>query len=551
MYKVLLVDDEADVREGLLGEIDWQRHGFIIAGTAENGQEALELCERLAPDVVITDISMPFMNGLELSHWLRQHQPLVKIVILTGYDEFDYARQAVRLSVDEYLLKPFSSDTFSELLDKIRHRIEDEVAKREDMQRLKEHYRTSLPLLGEGFLASLLTRKLSRSVIEEKAESYGLRLNGAGYAAAVLALHQGEDGDHVAEPDSLRGSGDIELMLQAMLNIAREWWSAAQLGSAFIHQESVALIGIDTDGEGDAWARRMGETLDNIVRSIRHYLKLSTTIGVGSVASDLSHLKDSYSDALLALDYRLVVGTGKVIYIGDMEHRVAEKLRLDELKAGALVRSLKVGTPEELREAVAAIFAEPAGYACAYGDVQVYLLEVCTAVWRTAQDAGMALDELFGQGFQLHVELFRLAGLQEMEQWFHDVCLRIMQAIASKRQYTYKDMVEKAIHYTKENYGNPDLSIQQVCSLLHISTGYFSGLFKKETRMTFVQYLMHIRMEAAMALLRETELKAFEIAERVGFADPNYFSFCFKKRLGISPKEYRSRPETGSGELLS
>ncbi|MFF2889732.1 response regulator [Paenibacillus sp. NPDC057967] len=551
MYKVLLVDDEADVREGLLGEIDWRKHGFVIAGTAENGQEALELCERLAPDVVITDISMPFMNGLELSHWLRQHQPLVKIVILTGYDEFDYARQAVTLSVDEYLLKPFSSDTFAELLGKIRDRIEAEVAEREDMQRLKEHYRTSLPLLGEGFLASLLTRKLSKSVIEEKARSYGLHLKGTGYTAAVLALHQGEDSEGAADSESLRGSGDTELMLQAMLNIAREWWDAAQLGSAFIHQESVALIGIDSAAEGEAWATRMGETLDNIVRSICHYLKLSTTIGVGSVAEELSHLKDSYSDALLALDYRLVLGSGKVIYIGDMEHRAGEKLRLDELKTGALVRSLKVGTPSELREAVSALFAEPARHGYAYSDIQVYLLEVCTTVWRTAQDAGLALDELFGQGFQLHLELFRFAGILEMEQWLQDVCLRIMQEIASKRQYTYKDLVEKAIHYTKENYGDPDLSIQQVCAMLHISAGYFSGVFKKETRMTFVQYLMHIRMEAAMALLRETGLKAFEIAERVGFADPNYFSFCFKKRLGISPKEYRGRLEAGSGELPS
>ncbi|REK74309.1 response regulator [Paenibacillus paeoniae] len=551
MYKVLLVDDEADVREGLLGEIDWDQHGFTIVGTAENGQEALELCERLAPDVVITDISMPFMNGLELSHWLRQHQPLVKIVILTGYDEFDYARQAVRLSVDEYLLKPFSSDTFSELLDKIKHRIEAEVAEREDIHRLEEHYRTSLPLLGEGFLASLLTRKLSRSVIEEKAHSYGLRLKGSGYAAAVLALHHGEDGERATDSDSLRGSGDMELMLQAMLNIVREWWDAGQLGNVFIHQESVALIGIDSECEGEAWERRMSETLDNIVRSIRHYLKLSTTIGVGSVTTDLSHLKDSYSDALLALDYRLVLGSGKVIYIGDMEHRIGKKLRLDELKASALIRGLKVGTPAELREAVSVIFAEPAQYAYAYGDIQVYLLEVCTTVWRTAQDAGLALDDLFGQSFQLHMELFRYAGMQEMELWFHDICLRILQAIASKRQYTYKDLVEKAILYTKEHYGDPDLSIQQVCAMLHISAGYFSGVFKKETRMTFGQYLMHIRMEAAMALLRETELKAFEIAERVGFADPNYFSFCFKKRLGISPKEYRSRPEANHGELSS
>lgn len=178
MYKVLLVDDEADVREGLVQEIQWGACGFTIEGTAENGREAMELAERLEPDVVITDISMPFQDGLQLASWLREFQPLCKIVILTGYDEFDYARQAITLSVDEYLLKPFSAESFTELLGKIKDKIDMEVTEREDVRQLKEHYRTSLPLLRESFLASLLTRKLPRSIIEEKTRNYGLSLNG-------------------------------------------------------------------------------------------------------------------------------------------------------------------------------------------------------------------------------------------------------------------------------------------------------------------------------------------------------------------------------------
>src|SRR5690606_30078525 len=139
------VDDEADVREGLVHEIDWPAFGFEVVGTAENGKEAMELYERLKPDVVITDISMPFLDGLKLSEWLHEYYPLTKVVILTGYDEFDYVQRAVRLSVDEYLLKPFSSENLTEVLSKIRHKIETERAEREDIRQLKEHYRTSLP----------------------------------------------------------------------------------------------------------------------------------------------------------------------------------------------------------------------------------------------------------------------------------------------------------------------------------------------------------------------------------------------------------------------
>lgn len=134
MYRVLLVDDEEDVREGLVVEVDWEALDLRIVGLAENGREALEMAERVEPDIVVTDISMPFMNGLELAQRLRKRNPLVKVVILTGYDEFDYARQAISLSVDEYLLKPFSAGHLTELLTRLRAQMASEVAEREDVQ---------------------------------------------------------------------------------------------------------------------------------------------------------------------------------------------------------------------------------------------------------------------------------------------------------------------------------------------------------------------------------------------------------------------------------
>ncbi|EXX89811.1 AraC family transcriptional regulator, partial [Paenibacillus darwinianus] len=472
----------------------------------------------------------------------------VKIVLLTGYDEFDYAQRAIRVGVDEYLLKPFSADNLTRMLAKIRDKIEAEVAEREDVRQLKEHYRTSLPLLRATFLASLLTRKLSRSAIEEKARNYDLRLSGSGYAIAVITPHQQEGGGETASEHSLRGSGDLDLKLFAVLNIAAEIWEQQNLGSAFIHQDKIVLMTVFADSGMEGWTRQAQDALETVLRSIDHYLKLPVTIGAGSVVTALSDVKYSFEDAMLALDYRLVPGTERLIYIHDVERRPAEKLRFDELQEQALIRCLKVGTDEELRETVDAIFGELTRTAAAYGDLQVYLLEVVTAVLKTAKDADVDMDALFGAGFQLYAEIFRFSGLSEAQRWFNELCLRILQHIASRRQHTYKDIVEKAVAYTKEHYNDPDISIQRVCSHLHISTGYFSGLFKKEVKMTFVHYVMHIRMEKAKELLRTTELKAFEIADRVGFADPNYFSFCFKKQVGVSPKDYRSRIGAAEGE---
>ncbi|SEB03794.1 response regulator [Paenibacillus sp. 276b] len=535
MYRVLLVDDEEDVREGLVVEVDWEALDLRIVGLAENGREALEMAERVEPDIVVTDISMPFMDGLELARRLRERNPLVKVVILTGYDEFDYARQAVSLSVDEYLLKPFSAGHLTELLTRLRAQMAAEVAEREDVQQLRDHYYTSLPLLQADLMATLLHRQKSPEYIHGKAKQCGLDLHGERYGVSVLTLHM--DGDQ---------SADAELKQFAALNIAAEVWTEHGAGHAFMHQETIVLLYVDRWG-GEDGEKRQQQALENVMRSINHYLRIPATVGSGSIVNTLAGVKHAYEDALLALDYRLVPGTDPLIYIADVERQTAGKLRFDELKQQTLTRCLKAGTQAELEDALEIIFRE---ITVEHGrsDIQLYLIEVLTNVWKAAQASGEAMKDIFGAGFQLYADLFRLPGLSEAQGKVHEVCLLVQHRIASGRQHVYKDIVEQALSFTKEHYADPDLSIQKVCGHLHISSGYFCGIFKKEVQLTFLQYLMQIRMEAAKELLRSTEMKSFEIAGQVGFAEPNYFSFCFKKHIGVSPKEYRKQTALTASE---
>ncbi|MGV2883141.1 response regulator [Paenibacillus taichungensis] len=538
MYRVLLVDDEEDVREGLVVEVDWEALDLRIVGLAENGREALEMAERVEPDIVVTDISMPFMDGLELAKRLRERNPLVKVVILTGYDEFDYARQAVSLSVDEYLLKPFSAGHLTELLTRLRAQMAAEVAEREDVQQLRDHYYTSLPLLQADLMATLLHRQKSPEYIHGKAKQCGLDLHGERYGVSVLTLHM--DGEQ---------SADTELKQFAALNIAAEVWTEHGAGHAFMHQETIVLLYVDRWG-GEDGEKRQQQALENVMRSINHYLRIPATVGSGSIVNTLAGVKHAYEDALLALDYRLVPGTDPLIYIADVERQTAGKLRFDELKQQTLTRCLKAGTQAELEDALEIIFRE---ITVEHGrsDIQLYLIEVLTNVWKAAQASGEAMEDIFGAGFQLYADLFRLPGLSEAQGKVREVCLLVQHRIASGRQHVYKDIVEQALSFTKEHYADPDLSIQKVCGHLHISSGYFCGIFKKEVQLTFLQYLMQIRMEAAKELLRSTEMKSFEIAGQVGFAEPNYFSFCFKKHIGVSPKEYRKQTALTASEGTS
>ncbi|NOU96915.1 response regulator [Paenibacillus sp. LMG 31456] len=557
MYKLILVEDEEDVRESVVQEIDWAQYGFEVVDNAENGKEAQDMIERWLPDVVVTDIKMPFMDGMQLSEWIRDKYPTTKIIILTGFDEFEYAQKAVKMHIDEFVLKPFSSRELINALIKIKLLIDEEMAQKENIQALQEHYRQSLPVLREVFLASLINRRLRRAEIEEKSLNYNVNLQGRSFLLSVLSIDnpewQGDLADNQqqaqarnqAASHSLKYSKDNELKWFAVLNISEEIFNRVNQGIVFLHHDHIVLLTVDEDASGDAVMKRTLAVLEEIRQNVDKYLKFTVTIGVGTVTEDITNISYSHKDAIFALDYRLILGNNRVICIDDVETRFVEKLRFDELKEHALIRCIKVGTLQELKEIIDDLFLGIADTQVSIKDYQIYLLEILTAILKAAKAADMDLDATLGSDFNPFAEVNTFTNLQEAKQWITGLCSKLMSHIVSDRQSAYKSLVDKAKEYTRMNFQESDISITKVCQYLHISAGYFSGIFKKETKMTFVGYLMQIRMEAAKELLRTTDLRTLDIAERVGYSEPNYFSFSFRKHVGVSPKEYRSSSREG------
>lgn len=527
MYKLLLVDDEVDVREGLLHLIDWRSIGCEVVDTAENGREAMELVEKYLPDIVVTDIQMPFMNGLQLSEWIRSVYPDTKIVILTGFEEFEYAQRAVSLGIDDYLLKPFSAGELCAVLDKVKVRLDQQRQAKEDIQQLKEHYFRNLPVLRSLFLNSLVSHVLGREEILEKCSQYDLDLQGEGYMVAVI--HR----DEIQERDP-------ELQLFAVLNVAEELVSRCSRSLVFIHLNAVIVLAVFDSRDHEEMTSRTLKLLEEIRYTAERYLKLTLTIGAGSAVNELSELNSSYQDAMRALDYQLILGNNKVIWIDDVEMRQVVPFIFDKEKERELIRCLKLGSDEELEQLLDELFNGLLDSRTTDQDLQAYLLLMLTAVVKAAQEMHENLDALFGETGAFLGQFSRLNYSAEAKGWFTGICFTLKRSIASERQTGYQKLVEEAKQFMNEHYQDCELSIGKVCKQLHISTGYFSNIFKKETKTTFVSYLMGLRMEAAKHLLLTTDMKSFEIAERVGFADPNYFSFCFRKKFGISPKEFRN-----------
>lgn len=468
---------------------------------------------------------------------------------MTGYEEFEYAQKAIRLGIDEYVLKPFSARELAEILTKVKMQIDEEVAAKENVQLLTEHYRKNLPILQSLFLSSLVSRRLQETEIHEKCEHYDLDLSGERYQVSVIGIDStavrressgsGEPGNRQASV-SLKDTNDTQLQLFAVYNIAEEMVRLHSGDRAFIHHDEVVVLSIAEPSMEDQLADRTLQLLEEIRFSVERFLKLTVTIGAGSEVEQLSELAGSYEEAVKALDYRVILGGNKVIWIEDVESRQYVPLSMDELREKELVRCLKVGSDQELTDLLEELFSALADSKASYQDFQVYLLEMLTSVIKVAKDVHVDLDKLFGEGAGFLGQFIKFSHAEEAKTWFLDVCMKLKHSIASDRQSSYNKLVDEAKDYIMTHYGDNDISIARVCQHLHISTGYFSNIFKKETKTTFVNYLMGVRMDAAQDLLATTDLKAFEIAERVGFADPNYFSFCFRKKYGISPKEYRT-----------
>ncbi|MBU3127748.1 response regulator [Clostridium tagluense] len=536
MYKLILVDDEEEVRKGIIQKIKWQEYGFELVGEAENGREALEMAEKFTPDVVVTDIKMPFMDGLQLSEELRKRFPTIKIIILTGFDKFEYAQKAVNLNIALYALKPVCSKEFIEVLLRVKSQIDEEMLKKKDMEALKEHYARSLPILKEKFLTYLITSKASKEEIEEKCKNYNINLNGNRFAVAAINI------DNKVEYKDKKNdnSNEIDLNKFATLNIVEEILSKNNRGIAFIHNELIVLISPHLEEDRGFIFNTVQSTLEEIRQNIEKYLKFTITIGLGTIISDVSHISDSYKNAILALDYRFIMGNNRIIWIEDIEPSSSKKKVFDEIMEHDLRSSIKVGTEIEIIKTIEGLFYELIDAKATFKHFQIYLLEILTTIIKTAESLDVDLTYIFGENYNLFVELYEFNDLNQVKNWFQYISIKIRNYITKDRQDNCTLLVEKAKAYINKYYSDSSITINSLCNYLYISPTYFSFIFKKETKMTFINYLTQIRMDASKELIKTSKLKSFEIAYKVGYSEANYFSYCFKKHFGISPSEYRN-----------
>ena len=527
-YRVLLADDEEEIRVGIIRKIDWAGLGFALVGEAENGAEALELAEQLGPDVVLTDIKMPFMDGLELCRRLRQTLPAARLVVFSGFDDFEYARQAVGMGVSEYIMKPVTAAEMGAVLARLREQLDRQRMERRDMETLRRRYEESLPVLRELFYTRLLDRTVRPDQVADRAARYELDLPEGAWAAALVRA--GGAGESEEQRD--------ELLLLSVRAFLEEHFALPGAGvRSLLYNDAVALL-VCLERREQVYALT-GE-LERLCALARSILGMSLTVGVGRPCQGPGALRQSADGARSALDYRVLVGEERAIYIGDLEPDRSARLSFDEGDQRALENAVKLGSQAQVEALVDMLTDRVREARLSLSQCHLFFLEVVTAMIRLARSGGPEVEEAFQSGFTGMVSVSDFHSPEELGRWLRDRCLKLRELLGRQRTDSAWKTVEQAKAFIAEHYADWDLSVERLCAHLHLSATYFSALFKRETGKSFTAYVTELRMGQAARLLLDTDEKTYLIAEQTGYADPNYFSYVFKRRFGVTPSRYRA-----------
>ena len=533
-YRILLADDEEEVRKAIIRNIDWESLGFRVAGDADNGEEALEKIEQLKPDVLMTDIRMPYMDGLTLAARVRQKYPSIKILIFSGYDDFEYAKQAIKLNVTEYILKPVNSQELTKILARVRDCLDEEIEQRRNVRLLRESYLNSLPILRELFLNDLVRGKVSEVEVSPKLEEYGLDIFGARkWLAAVISVEPEER----AEGQPLSRQQEQKLIPISVRQLVEDSLKGYVRFTIFNGTDGITMIAaIDEQNTQTGFIDMLGD----ICKEIRRILEVTVTIGVGHSTQNLEQIGKSYQSAVDALGYKAIIGAGGTIYINDMEPVSRGKLQLEEKDKEDLESQIKFGTPETIAAAVRTLSAQMDDAKVHASQYQVYMLSLTGCVTKLMQQYDMDMRKIFDgdRGFMRFLENGQ--NREEFTAWLIELACQLNEAMTRRRDTTARQVIEEAKAYIQEHYPEPELSVEMICRQLHMSPAYFSTMFRKETGRTCVAYLTEVRLNKAVELLNETNDKTYVIARKVGYQEQNYFSYVFKKRFGVSPTKFRN-----------
>ena len=526
-YKVILVDDEAEVIDMIEKKIHWNDLGFEVAGSATNGVKALELVEKLQPDVVLTDIKMPYMDGLELSRRLNREYPNIYIMLCTGFDEFEYAKEAVHLEIKEYMLKPVNATEMSESLTNLKHTLDREREEKLNVKKLNDYFQEVLPKLQSNFFISLIEGRVEKHDYERFLQAYQVDMKGPLFGCVIF--HTSEN--HVPEgmnPLLLSMSVEREIKQRLM-----DQWNCLE----FIYMGNTLLI-LELDAEDQI--TQITDACDRFCRWAYRIMGAVVTAGIGTVCDSLYEISLSYERAREAVSYRVLYGTKRAINIGEIVPKEQIKpVQSEESRMQTLFRAIRIGDSTEIERAAHGEMEKLHKNTETMSQYNLAIMEIVSGFFKFCTDNSLDFNKISGNMQNIYEKVSQMDE-SSLTAWIVQMSETISEKLKCARNSSARRLIVEAQNIVKERYMEADISLDEICAVLGVSNSYFSSLFKKEAGKSFISYLTDYRMDIAAEMILNTDEKSYTIAEKVGYLDANYFSYVFKKKFGVSPSKYRA-----------
>lgn len=536
--KVFLVEDEMVIRRGIKNSIDWEKEGYIFCGEASDGELAYPMIIKEKPDILITDIRMPFMDGLELCKLVKKELPNIKILILSGYDEFDYAKEAIRLGVTEYLLKPISSGKLLEALNGVSESIRREKEDKDLVRKYMEEMRENTKHEKQKFFEQMIAGNLSMADALETGKKYEMNLSAGMYNLLLFRFTLGKEN---------RKSG--ELLREAEYAIEK---LTERLEYVFEFQRGVEgwafLLMADNEEQMSERVKELSKDLEEIMKN---YSTIAYFGGIGQPVARLRELEESFREAERALAARFTMELNRIISVEDI--RMAQNVdTLDDIEITSfgeiektrtmLEKFLNNGAENEIDEFVDVYINElPEENLKSVLMRQYIIMDAYIVMMSFCEKIEGIEGEMQAQSEELKNSMKTIQTLEEIKNYIRMLLKKIIGVRDTISGRRYSDIIEIAKDQIRKTYMSDEISLDTIAAEVGMSPSYFSSIFSKEMGKTFVEYLTEIRMNRAKELLMCSSMKTSEIGYEVGYKDPHYFSYIFKKTQNCTPKEFRAR----------
>ena len=542
MLKIFLAEDEVVVRETIKRMIPWEELGFELVGEAADGEMALPLLIRQQPDLLITDIKMPFMDGLTLARLAKKEIPGLKVVILSGYDDFNYAKQAIGIGVEDYLLKPITKNALIERLSEIRSRYEHEKTQKEYYEKFQREMQAYEKNSSRDFFEALVGGSMDMMEVYKRAEKLGLDIVAEAYNVLIFTMNCDEDFSGQRDEYSSWEAESLELLENFF----------AGHSSAMLFRSNIFSYGVLLKGQRETIEENTRACVDEIRKILsRQDGRREWFLAVGQSVERLSQIQKSYHTASRAFSQRYLYDEN-ILYYDEMEtmehpggqaetedNAYLQKVDVNALNPAILQKFLSNGLQEETENFVKDYF-----YAIGQEPMEslvfrnYVILNVRFSVISFIKGLGCDTNEMESADTE---EVLAESG-KNMESAIAYAKKMISQAIEIRDQNSgnkNRSILRTAVDFIDSHYMDEEISLNTVANVANVSSNHFSALFSQNMGQTFIEYLTTLRMNKAKELLRCTGMRSSEIAGEIGYKDAHYFSYLFKKTQGMTPSDYR------------